>query len=149
MTAYAAIADSDIDPESPGTTTLFTRLRDNPIAQAEGTSPAPPIANAALAGLPWQSSNIGTNQVLVSSNIDKTIGSTGSHVFIASATWVPSVGLYNIADPNGRTIFEIFVTGSWRAPGIYESGLFWFDGTNMRIRETAAFGTTVYYQKMS
>lgn len=37
MTTYTAIADSDIDPESPGNTTLFTRLRDNPISLAEGT----------------------------------------------------------------------------------------------------------------
>lgn len=43
MTTYTAIPDSDIDPESPGTTTLFTRLRDNPIAIAEGDATAPSI----------------------------------------------------------------------------------------------------------
>ncbi len=48
MTAYTAIPDSDIDPESPGTTTLFTRLRDNPIAVLEGNAVAK-IANAAFA----------------------------------------------------------------------------------------------------
>lgn len=53
MTTYTTIADSDIDPESPGTTTLFTRLRDNPIAITEGAAGAPSIANAALAGYPF------------------------------------------------------------------------------------------------
>jgi hypothetical protein len=48
MTTYTAIPDSDIDPESPGTTTLFTRLRDNPIAITEGASGAPSITYAAL-----------------------------------------------------------------------------------------------------
>jgi len=48
MTAYNDIADSDVDPESPGTTTTFTRLRDNPIAITEGSSGAPKIQEAAL-----------------------------------------------------------------------------------------------------
>ena len=39
MTVHTAIADSEIDPESPGTTTLFTKLRDNPIATYEGNNP--------------------------------------------------------------------------------------------------------------
>lgn len=63
MTVYAAIADSDVDPESPGTTTLFTRLRDNPLAIQEGDATAPSIQNAALAGLPWAASNYGTGSV--------------------------------------------------------------------------------------
>ncbi len=41
MVAYVEILDSEIDPESPGTTSLFTRLRDNPIAIIEGASGAP------------------------------------------------------------------------------------------------------------
>ena len=49
MTTYTAIADADIDPESPGNATLFTRIRDNPIAITEGAAGAPSIANAALA----------------------------------------------------------------------------------------------------
>jgi len=48
MTAYSTIADSEIDPESPGTTTLFTKLRDNPTAIAEGSSGAPKIRPSAF-----------------------------------------------------------------------------------------------------
>jgi len=43
MTAYSTIADSDIDPESPITTTLMNRLRDNPLAIAEGDATAPAL----------------------------------------------------------------------------------------------------------
>jgi len=53
VTTYSTIADSEIDPESPGTTTLFTKLRNNPIAITEGASGAPSILNAALSGYPW------------------------------------------------------------------------------------------------
>jgi hypothetical protein len=56
MTTYTAIPDSDIDPESPITTTLMTQMRDNPIAITEGAAGAPPIANAALAGYPFSAS---------------------------------------------------------------------------------------------
>lgn len=48
MTAYVAIADSDIDPESPLTATLMTRIRDNPIAITEGSSGAPKIQTAGI-----------------------------------------------------------------------------------------------------
>jgi hypothetical protein len=48
MTTYTAIADSEIDPESPGIASLFTRLRDNPLAIAEGDATAPSISYSAL-----------------------------------------------------------------------------------------------------
>ena len=63
MTAYTAIADADIDPESPITTTLVTRLRDNPIAISEGTSPAPSIQTAAYASGSVDAAAIGTGEV--------------------------------------------------------------------------------------
>jgi hypothetical protein len=50
MTTYTTISDSDVDPESPGTTTLFTRLRDNPLAIQENNASAPDIAFATSAG---------------------------------------------------------------------------------------------------
>ena len=49
MTAYVTIADSEIDPDSPITTGLKTKERDNPIAITEGSSGAPKIQILALA----------------------------------------------------------------------------------------------------
>lgn len=48
MTAYNLIANSEIDPESPVTESLMQRLRDNPIAMAEGDPVAPRINPAAI-----------------------------------------------------------------------------------------------------
>ena len=41
MTTYVAIANSEIDQDSPGTQPLFTALRDNPLSIAEGGTDAP------------------------------------------------------------------------------------------------------------
>jgi len=81
MTAYNTIADSDIDPESPITTTLMTRLRDNTLAIQEGTSPAPAIAMAALATYPFtqtdiDSSAIGQGQLKTTTGEVSTTGPT-------------------------------------------------------------------------
>jgi hypothetical protein len=47
MTAYTAIADSEIDTDSPITESLLTRIRNNPIAITEGSTGAPKIQTAA------------------------------------------------------------------------------------------------------
>lgn len=46
--AYSAIADNEIDTDSPLTESLFTRLRDNPLAIAAGLSGAPNVQTAGL-----------------------------------------------------------------------------------------------------
>ena len=48
MTTYTAIADTEIDQDSPVTETLMTKMRDNPIAITEGASGAPRIVAGAL-----------------------------------------------------------------------------------------------------
>ena len=49
MTDYIDIPDSDNDPESPLTSSLLVRNRDNPIAITEGSAGAPKIQPAAYA----------------------------------------------------------------------------------------------------
>lgn len=48
MTTYTAIPNSDVDADSPVTTELMIKLRDNPIALAEGAAGAPKVRKAAL-----------------------------------------------------------------------------------------------------
>ena len=48
MTTYTAIANGEIDQDSPVTQPLMTALRDNPLSIAEGTSGAPKVQSAAL-----------------------------------------------------------------------------------------------------
>lgn len=61
--AWVTIPDGDIDPESPIDAPLMAALRDNPIAIAQGLTGAPKVQNGALAGLPWTSSQLGSNSV--------------------------------------------------------------------------------------
>jgi len=48
MTGYNNILDTEIDADSPITTALLSRLRDNPIAVTEGAIGAPRVLAAAL-----------------------------------------------------------------------------------------------------
>lgn len=48
MTTYNQILDSEIDPESPVTASLMTKIRNNPIALAEGAPGAPRINRRAI-----------------------------------------------------------------------------------------------------
>lgn len=51
MTTYTAIPNTDIDVDSPLTTSLFVALRDNPIALAEGDASAPRIEPKAISNI--------------------------------------------------------------------------------------------------
>ena len=46
--AYSNIPDTEIEPGKPGSSGLFTKMRDNPEAIAAGAAGAPKIANAAF-----------------------------------------------------------------------------------------------------
>lgn len=46
MASYVAINNSEIDPDSPITADLMTKLRDNPLAISEGATGAPLISGA-------------------------------------------------------------------------------------------------------
>lgn len=48
MATYTTITDAEIEPEKPVTTSLMNRLRDNPLAIAEGASGAPRIQQGAI-----------------------------------------------------------------------------------------------------
>ena len=100
------------------------------------------------------SDTIDTNQivadaVLVSSKVDKTIGSTGSEAIAAGSSWVIPVGFYNmVAATAGVLDFNIQISSVWY--GVEEvGGLVWSDGTNMRIFNNDSVSRTVRWQKMS
>lgn len=69
MTNYNAIADAEIDPGSPITTSLVERLRDNPIAIAEGAAGAPRVDLSAL-----DEATIGLSTMYHRSGIDQGPG---------------------------------------------------------------------------
>jgi len=113
MTAHIDIADSEIDPESPGTTTVFTKLRDNPIATYEGNNPTK-IVYAAL--------NI-TGGVVASDFTDFTTGtypmaesagavsSTNTTMEKYKEIYCPTAGTYSVSFDMKATNTGSSVTG--------------------------------------
>ena len=87
MTTYTAIANTEIDPESPVTSDLMTKLRDNPLAQGEGTTGAPRVLGRALDVV--EDTNAGSQGV-------STTTVTASDVTLADIDWVLLAGLLNI-----------------------------------------------------
>ena len=57
--AYADIPDTEIEPGKPGSSSLFTKMRDNPEAIAAGESGAPKILSAAINDLAVTTSKLG------------------------------------------------------------------------------------------
>lgn len=112
MTTYTAIPDSDIDPESPGTTTLFTRLRDNPIAITEGSTGAPKIQQAAI-----------ENQAVNVSKLERTSGT----VSVACSSGTYYTGVLAGGD------FAFRVRTRWSST----TGLLYFEGYTDRSPNTS------------
>ena len=94
---------------------------------------------------------------ITGSMINTTPVSTGSQVIVASSTWTPTVGVYQIVDEavSSSLILQIYVSGSWRGsyvlgatPEKIITGINYFDGTNMRVINGEDIDTnTAWYQK--
>lgn len=101
---YTAIPDTDIDSESPITTGLMTLLRDNPIAIANGDSGAPPVQNAALAGLPWTAAQLGVNSVGQAQIANASVG-IGELKYSSGDVSLTAVGSTRLVLPGGALGF--------------------------------------------
>lgn len=95
MTTYSAIADNEIDVDSPATTGLFTKLRDNPLAIQEGDATAPIVQKAKGANLVHLETLDTTSQTTVSftSNIDSTYDWYEFHIINVGADATADRGL--------------------------------------------------------
>jgi hypothetical protein len=147
MTSYVAIADSDIDPESPIVATLMTRLRDNPIAITEGSSGAPKVQTAGI-------TDIAVTQVKLSAS---TAGNyltkqklTSDIAFAAAITTTPVKTIEGIVGRSGalRTITKyIFNSTNFagnRHIAIYRNGTLVVDNT-VAIAITIGAPYTIYF----
>jgi len=121
MTAYNTIADSDIDPESPITTTLMTRLRDNAIAITEGSSGAPKIQEAAM-----DDESVDFN-ALINANYttdqDRILSSSNGITVLTPHVWTKVATI--IAPVNGQfnTLVTVTVGGGTGFARIYKNGV--------------------------
>ena len=92
---------------------------------------------------------------ITGSMINTTPASTGSQVIAFGATWTPTAGVYQMlcimgGIPDGVVSLNLFISGSWRVPFpiVNIIGIYFFDGTNMRLWNNDSEDTsTVFYQK--
>jgi len=159
MTAYSAIADSEIDPESPGTTTLFGKLRNNPLAQFEKSSGAPVLAddyivNAMIATDAVNQDSIGADAVSAS---EVNFGSAD----VTVASWAASSvnknvpeGIWWINMSSTLLDLEVNINSVWVMA--YNTGIegvgatmVYSDGSNMRLNPTTAISLTIYGRRIA
>ena len=133
MTDYLPITDAETDPGAPGTSELWKKWRDNPIAIAEGATGAPRVQGIALGGMYLGSFTqdgknpkalVGLDRVgLLVADVITTGASAGGTVQIALSAnggasyggWItlytePGAGEAHAA---GRLHLDL-VTGAWR-----------------------------------
>jgi hypothetical protein len=127
MTTYTAIANADIDADSPVTAPLMTAMRDNPIAITEGASGAPKIQDAAL---DTTVTSAGTDWVLARVS-QLTAGVVGSFAFAqpqntTSYTFGQTIAGSSLSpaavNPDGGSSLNIdnsgTLSGTWRCLGV-------------------------------
>jgi len=105
LTTYSAITDSEVDPESPITTSLVTKLRDNPLAIQEGDSTAPKVAR--FSGLIY----LGASGQSIPHNALTTI--SWSAAYYQDKTFWSAVNPTRILVPSGVTRVQITAQTWW------------------------------------
>ena len=109
MTTYTAIPNGDVDPDSPITTGLMTKLRDNPVAITEGSAGAPNIQTAAIANDAITAAKIPANEIDTSEIAAAAIGQSQ----IANNTTTQAGSL-------GSNSYKYFSLNNWALfPSVY------------------------------
>lgn len=157
MTVYSTIADSEIDPESPGTTTLFTKLRNNPIAITEKAAGAPVLANGYVV-TDMLDNAISPLILLSSQSISSPVGQvdftgidgTYDEYIFTIANLVPSVlndTLWLRYSNDGGSTFNSGAT-DYRVTGAYDTKII-IASTVSNVDATGGAGGNVILQKPS
>ena len=165
MTTYTAIANSEIDPDSPITTGLMTKIRDNPIALAEGASGAPAVDVEAITGsgknsltdgdvvnasgykivyreVAWDASTLSSSSYPAGDNLKSGLVDltkvSGSAVTVFGC-YVPIGGTFRVDFTLSRSAISNNTTGQ-----VYRNGS--AVGT---LRQRSSSGTTAYSEDIS
>ena len=157
MTTYTAIADADIDTDSPITESLMTKIRDNPIAITEGASGAPLIQNAALAtdsvqAAQIQANAVGSSEIAAAAvTFASEISTPSDDVNLTSTTGGTAIpaGIYNLGRSTTSCHLEIYCgsTQGWQPLAGVSTPVTDFDqqiasdGTSVRLRAQSTGGT--------
>lgn len=108
MTTYIAISNPEVAPDAPITTSLMTRLRDNPLAIQEGDPTAPSISMAAIA-----QGGKGADGALVNGT---TLTGAGwfdfSSITLTTAKTIPFISFLRAA---GSSVISAALSAAWKA----------------------------------
>ena len=136
MTAYTAIADSEIDTDSPITESLLTRFRNNPIAITEGSTGAPKIQTAA-----YQDASVTQQKIPIGYPAAQTLTDVTGATYTfahgrAARPWRIDVWLECIAADRGYSIGDsVFITPSVAqdSRGLFLGLGVFADATNVKV----------------
>lgn len=153
---WTSIADTSIDADSPLDTTLITAVRDdleNLKSQLLGESGAYTAAQGhdhdgvnskEVAGV--------ADNAISGAKIAKTPVSTGTVDIGSQLTYTPAAGVYQIIEVTpGAAYLELEFFQGGPSPWTTHthagalSGIFYFDGSNMRIYNSNSVGTASYF----
>jgi len=170
MTAYSAIANSEIAVGAPLTNSLMTKNRDNPLAIQENDASAPTIAYATTAGSATTAGTITGQGALATLNsvtaeqinddavrmseIYTTIGSYAAPNISPSSIWsAPEDGIFFLKTTTASILlYEMFFNGVWTSTGRYVSNSntnhFLIISGSTRIRNTSGSNITLNYQRV-
>ena len=151
--AYVDIPDTEIEPGKPGSSSLFTKMRDNPEAIAAGIDPAPKIANAALVDNTITGAKLANNTVAFS---DKMVSQDDVAIvwnLVHNVDYITPKGIWIIRNSaEGEFIGERFLTDTgWigTAAQIGAAALIISDGINCSlINISVPAGIDVYARKI-
>ncbi len=119
MVAYVTISETETDPGAPGTSELWKKWRDNPIAMAEGQTGAPKFAVKTFGGVGSQSSAYILTGLLPFNGVYfdlKITGSTsGSCILDFSTDGVTYAGNITIGVAIGpNVVYADFIGGTYK-----------------------------------
>jgi len=119
---YTPILNAEVDAESPITDLLLTRLRDNPIAIANGDADAPRIQFSGLDA--WFSTEGAVGTYVFA----RRVGDTAFGNTVAGSELTPTSASYSVTE-GGSSTTATFNTGSalsgtWRCMGTFDQSAF-------------------------
>jgi len=140
--AYSNIPDTEIEPGKPGSSGLFTKMRDNPEAIAAGIDPAPKIASAAFADNTLHAAKLVDNTMIFSAKAKALDSAEVTWEILYITIFIVPKGIWTVSNANsgaGLNI-RIFTGGEWVATdGVIDTGaVITSDGINVALYASTA-----------
>ena len=146
MADYITVVDSSVDPDAPLTSDLMYRLRDNPIAIAEGSIGAPKVRSEALRLTREAADRTSDGVLFTLTGIDRISSfMVSSYVYIVSGSAGGASVRYRTSTDGGSTWggYTIFNTASISGAGDNSSTKFgYIDTPNVNAIQIALTSTS-------